>query len=170
MKILAAFGATGLVLAAAGGVFFFGVFSTVAGTRGDPPAVAWALIKVREASIRRHATEKAPPLDGADMVRAGAAAYAARGCVACHGGPGVAWQKFSEGLHPDPPDLKKVVTERSPEELFFVVKNGINMTGMPSFKLAGVDDPEIWSIVAFLKKLPDVSEQDFKTWSASAAK
>jgi mono/diheme cytochrome c family protein len=170
MKILAAIGAIGLVIAAAAGVFFFGGFFNVAGTQEDHPAVAWALIKVREASIRRHATEKAPPLDGADMVRAGAAAYAARGCVACHGGPGVAWQKFSEGLHPDPPDLKKVVTERSPEELFFVVKNGINMTGMPSFKLAGVDDPEIWSIVAFLKKLPDVSEQDFKTWSASAAK
>jgi hypothetical protein len=40
------------------------------------------------------------------------------------------------------------------------------MTGMPSFAGAGVPDQEIWSIVAFLKKLPTVSEADFKAWSA----
>jgi hypothetical protein len=47
-----------------------------------------------------------------------------------------------------------------------VVKNGINMTGMPSFALAGAKDDEIWSIVAFLKKLPGVSEADYKVWTA----
>jgi hypothetical protein len=47
-----------------------------------------------------------------------------------------------------------------------VVKNGIHMTGMPSFGLAEVPDQEIWTIVAFLKKLPSVSEEDFKAWSA----
>jgi hypothetical protein len=41
------------------------------------------------------------------------------------------------------------------------------MTAMPSFGAIGVPDQEIWSIVAFLKKLPTVSEEDFKTWSAS---
>jgi hypothetical protein len=42
------------------------------------------------------------------------------------------------------------------------------MTGMPSFAGAGVPDPEIWSMVAFLKKLPTVSDADFKAWSASS--
>ena len=76
--------------------------------------------------------------------------------------PGVNWAKLSEGLHPDPPDLKEVVDRRSPAQLFWVVKNGINMTGMPSFALAGAKDEEIWQIVAFLKKLPSVSEADYK--------
>jgi hypothetical protein len=39
------------------------------------------------------------------------------------------------------------------------------MTGMPSFKVAGVPDNEIWSIVAFLKKLPNVSDADYKAWT-----
>jgi hypothetical protein len=56
-----------------------------------------------------------------------------------------------------------------PRELFWVVKNGIKMTGMPSFGVAGVPDPEIWNIVAFLKKLPTVSDTDFKAWSASGS-
>jgi mono/diheme cytochrome c family protein len=99
-------------------------------------------------------------------VQAGAKAFAAQGCANCHGAPGVNWAKYSEGLHPDPPDLKEIVDHRSPSQLFWVVKNGINMTGMPSFALAGAKDDEIWSIVAFLKKLPGVSEADYKVWTA----
>ena len=41
------------------------------------------------------------------------------------------------------------------------------MTGMPSFGTIGVPDQEIWSMVAFLKQLPTVSEADYKTWSTS---
>jgi hypothetical protein len=41
------------------------------------------------------------------------------------------------------------------------------MTGMPSFALAGAKDEEIWQIVAFLKKLPSVSEADYKSWTAA---
>jgi hypothetical protein len=40
------------------------------------------------------------------------------------------------------------------------------MTGMPSFALAGVPDQEIWQIVAFLKKLLEVSDADYKSWTA----
>jgi hypothetical protein len=79
----------------------------------------------------------------------------------------VNWQKFSEGLQPDPPDLKDIVKEREPAELFWVVKNGIKMTGMPSFGATGVADNEIWTIIAFIKKLPNVSEADFKAWTAN---
>jgi hypothetical protein len=37
---------------------------------------------------------------------------------------------------------------------------------MPSFGKVEVPDQEIWTIVAFLKKLPNVSEADYKTWTA----
>ena len=42
-----------------------------------------------------------------------------------------------------------------------------DMTGMPSFAIAGASDDDIWSIVAFLKKLPSVSEADYKSWTAT---
>jgi mono/diheme cytochrome c family protein len=47
------------------------------------------------------------------------------------------------------------------------VKNGIKMTGMPSFGATGVSDKEIWSIAAFVKKLPTVSDADYKAWSTA---
>ncbi len=166
MKLLALIGFLGIVVAIGAAVFFFGGFYSVAGTAKEPEIVQWALIQVRTASIARHATENPPtPLNDASVM-AGARAYAARGCVNCHGAPGADWAKFSEGLRPDPPDLKDVVKERTLAQLFWVIKNGINMTGMPSFAMAGVPDPEIWNIVAFAKKIPDVSEADYKAWTS----
>jgi mono/diheme cytochrome c family protein len=168
MRVLAAIGALAIAVAIGCAIYFFGGFYSVAGTAEDPAVVTWALTRVRTASIDRHANDTPPAsLSDAATVQAGAKAFATLGCVTCHGAPGVKWQKLSEGLHPDPPDLKDVAGELSPAQLFWIIKNGINMTGMPSFEQAGAKDDEIWSIVAFVKKLPGVSEDDYKTWTAS---
>ncbi len=166
MRILAVVGGLAIIVGIGAAIFFFGGFYSVAGTAEDPAIVRWALTQVRMASINRNAHDQPPvSINDPASVQAGANAFAAHGCTNCHGGPGVNWAKFSEGLHPDPPDLKEVVDHRSPAQLFWVVRNGINMTGMPSFALAGAKDNEIWSIVAFLKKLPGVSEADYKAWT-----
>jgi mono/diheme cytochrome c family protein len=168
MRLLAVIGALAIVVAIAAAVYFFGGFYSVAATEEIRP-VAWVLAQVRQASVDRHATDGPPmPLDDAAVERTGAHAFATLGCINCHGAPGVNWAKFSEGMQPSPPDLKEIVNDREPRQLFWVIKNGIKMTAMPSFGAIGVPDQEIWSIVAFLKKLPTVSEEDFKTWSASA--
>ena len=170
MRILAVIGALAIVVGIGAAVFFFGGFYSVAGTAEDPAIVTWALTHVRTASIDRYAHDQPPAsINDPPSVQTGTKAFAAHVCTNCHGGPGVNWAKCSEGLHPDPPDLKEVVDHRTPAQLFWVVRNGINMTGMPSFKLAGASDDEIWSIVAFLKKLPGVSEADYKAWTAPSA-
>jgi mono/diheme cytochrome c family protein len=170
MRILTAIGALAVIFGVGAAVYFFGGFYSVAGTQEDPTIVHWALAQVREASISRHAHDTPPAgLDDPAKVQAGAREFAKHGCANCHGAPGVNWAKFSEGLKPDPPDLKEVVNEVTPSQLFWVIKNGINMTGMPSFKLAGVKDDDIWLIVAFLKQLPKIKEADYKAWTAPAA-
>jgi mono/diheme cytochrome c family protein len=160
------------LLAILGGIgaatFFFGGFYSVAANAPDPAIVDWALIQVRKASIVLHAADRPPgTLGDPATVRAGARAYFQLGCHNCHGGPGVEPDKFSDGLNP-PPNLKKVVNELRPEELFWVIKNGIKMTAMPSFGAVNppVPDQEIWAIVAFAKQMSSVSDADFKTWSA----
>src|SRR5262245_34932840 len=167
LKFLASIGVLAILSAIAVGIYFFGGFYNVAGTAADSDLVTWALTHIRTASIERHANDSPPAsLNDPAIVQAGAQAFSARGCVNCHGGPGVKWAKFSEGLHPDPPDLKEIANERAPQQLFWVIKNGINMTGMPSFGAIDVPDQEIWSIVAFVKKLPSVSDDDFRAWTA----
>jgi mono/diheme cytochrome c family protein len=166
MRLLAAIGALAIVAIIAGAVYFFGGFYSVAASDEHFGTVKWTLERVRMASIRKHGTDTPPmSLDDPAVVQAGARAYAERGCVTCHGAPGIGWEKMSEGMRPYPPDLKDVVTAREPGQLFWVIKNGIKMTGMPGFSLIEVPDRDIWSIVAFIRKMPTVSEADFKAWS-----
>ena len=170
MKFLSLIGALAIIIAVAAAVFFFGGFYNVAATEPDLGIVAWALEHVRDASINRHAVDKPPmSMDDPATIQTGAHAFASRGCVSCHGGPGVMWAKYSEGLHPDPPDLKEAAKDLTPAQIFWVVRNGINMTGMPGFNLIEVPDQEIWTIAAFVKKIPDVSEADYKAWTADVA-
>jgi mono/diheme cytochrome c family protein len=165
MRLLALIGGLGIIGAIAAAVFFFGGYYSVSAIQADPSIVAWSLTNVRNASINRHATDQPPmSLDDPAVIRAGAVAFDHRGCTQCHGAPGVDWAKFSEGLRPDPPDLKDVAKDTTAPQIFWVVKNGINMTGMPSFGRAGVEDKEIWAIAAFVKKLPTISDGDYQQW------
>ena len=171
MRALLAFiGFLAIIAIIGGAVFFFGGFYSVAANVPNPGFVDVALQKVRQASIGQHATDR-PPADQSltdnAVVQDGARAFATRGCVLCHGAPGATWAKFSEGLNPGPPDLKDVAPNLTPSQLFWVIRNGVEMTGMPSFGAAGVQDKEIWSIVAFVKQLPSVTDDQFKQWTAA---
>jgi mono/diheme cytochrome c family protein len=169
MRFIAAGGALAFVMGVLAAVFFFGGFYSVAGTSEEPAVVSWALARVRAASVERHANDVAPAMIGfRATVRSGAREFAEYGCANCHGAPGENWAKFSEGLRPSPPDLKEIVNDRTPAQLFWVIKNGINMTGMPSFGIAGASDDDLWEIVAFLKELPNVTEKEFKAWTSAA--
>lgn len=174
MRALLAFiGFLAILAAIAAAVFFFGGFWSVAATSQNPGFVDVAIQKVREASIKQHATDRPPAglsMNDANIVQDGARAFATRGCVLCHGAPGQPWAKFSEGLNPGPPDLKDAAPNLEPREIFWIVKNGIAMTGMPSFGAIEVPDKEIWSIAAFVKQLPNVTDEQFKTWTAAAPK
>jgi Cytochrome C oxidase, cbb3-type, subunit III len=126
LKFLALIGLLAILGGIGAAVFFCGGFYSVAANHPDPAIVNWALVHVRKASITLHANGRPPEsLGDPAIVRAGARAYSQLGCTNCHGGPGVEPAKFSEGLNP-PPNLKKVVTDLLPQELFWVIKNGIN--------------------------------------------
>jgi mono/diheme cytochrome c family protein len=169
MRFLAFIGALAIIAAIGAAIFFFGGFYNVAESQDNPAIVDWALASVRGASVAAHATDAAPAnLDDTETVKAGARAYSTIGCVNCHGGPPDAnWAKWSEGLKPVPADLKVMAKERTASQLFWAIKNGIKFTGMPSFGLAGAPDQEIWSIVAFIKKLPSISDDEYKAWTAA---
>src|SRR6476620_4018421 len=109
MRTLAFIGFLAILAAVISAIYFLGGYYDVSAQAEDPALVNWALVKVRSQAIQR-ASVDAPPANFRDpsRIQAGARAFASRGCVNCHGGPGVEWAKFSEGLNPGPPDLKDV--------------------------------------------------------------
>jgi mono/diheme cytochrome c family protein len=168
MRFLAAIGVLAIAIAAGSAIYFFGGFYNIAASEPDNKVVAWALGHVREAAIERRAPANSPVnLEDPAIIQAGARAFASRGCTTCHGAPGVEWAKFSEGMLPDAADLNEIAKTQSAGEIFWVVKHGINMTGMPSFARIKVGDDEIWKIAAFVKKLPAIKPEDYKKWSDS---
>jgi mono/diheme cytochrome c family protein len=78
-------------------------------------------------------------------------------CIQCHGAPKIESEPFAKGLNPPAPELSIVLDEWSDGELFWIVKNGIRMTGMPAFGVT-LQDQEIWGIVAGMRQLPELTE------------
>jgi mono/diheme cytochrome c family protein len=74
-------------------------------------------------------------------------------CVQCHGAPGVAPEPFALGMVPHAASLSEASRHWTPGELFWLIKNGLKMTGMPAWEFR-MPDEDIWSIVAFLQALP----------------
>jgi hypothetical protein len=120
----------------------------------------WFLETIRDHSIKAHAAgiEVPPGLDDPAELQIGVAHFAAH-CAVCHGAPGVPKGDIAHGLYPQPPDLTHASSHYTPAELFWILKHGIKMTGMPSW--SDHSDDELWATVAFIEKLPGMSEQDY---------
>src|SRR5437868_12201224 len=114
-------------------------------------------------SVHRHATgvQSAPGFTPAAVV-AGFCAYETH-CVACHGAPAVARERWVSGMEPAPPYLLDAAQKWRARELFWIAKNGIKMTGMPSWRNA-MSDREIWDVVAFLEAMGQMNSQDYVRW------
>ncbi|WJH38052.1 c-type cytochrome (plasmid) [Aliirhizobium terrae] len=110
-------------------------------------------------SVRAVATGDVPPLGDPALVP-GAAGHFETGCAVCHGSPAQPRPDSVLAMLPPPPDLKTVVPEWSDAELFEIVKHGVRFTGMPAWPVQSRDD-EVWSMVAFLRKLPDMDAQAY---------
>lgn len=64
-------------------------------------------------------------------------------------------------MNPQPPLLADAVTLWRNNELFWIIKNGVKMTGMPAFGLTHSDD-ELWDIVGFVRQLPHISGNEYQ--------
>ena len=123
--------------------------------------VYWLLhTGMRESVERRAQTVLVPALADPDLAGRGLAHFREH-CVRCHGAPGVAPEPFALGLRPLPADLSYTAREWKASELFWAIKHGIKMTGMPAWEYRLADD-DIWSIVAFLQVLPTLSPQQYR--------
>ena len=108
-------------------------------------------------SRSRRAPKMANPYAGAaDALSTGLGHYR-ENCVMCHGAPDIEESEVSQGLNPKAPHLDD--TDLSDGELFWTIKNGIRMTGMPAFGPTHTDE-EIWKIVAFVRHLSKLTPSE----------
>jgi mono/diheme cytochrome c family protein/ketosteroid isomerase-like protein len=116
----------------------------------------------RERYIARQADDLQTPgnLQDAKLIANGAGEYAEM-CTGCHLAPGMEDTEMRIGLYPRPPNLAELGTTRSPAQQFWILKHGLKMTGMPAWGPTH-DDERLWSMVAFLRKLPELTPEAYR--------
>jgi mono/diheme cytochrome c family protein len=148
------------VVIVGGLAFLYSGIYDVSATAPHWAATRWVLETARTRSIEAHSAgiEAPPGLDNPATILIGVEHFAAH-CAVCHGAPGVPEGDIAKGLNPRPPDLAHASAHYTASELFWILKHGIKMTGMPAWN--DHNDEELWATVAFLQKLPATSEEDY---------
>ena len=132
----------------------------VAANVPDPGLVSWLLSTNMQRSVTTHAQAvKAPAQLTDEQARQGLRIYKET-CVNCHGAPGKDPSDIGKGLNPEPPYLPDTVGRWTSAQLFWIIKNGIKMTGMASYGAVHNDD-EIWALVAFVQRLPNMTPEQY---------
>ena len=156
-----------LVVAVVGALAFVwsGVYN-IAASSPHTQAVYSLLQTTMQQSVRLRARNIEPPaLDAPGVFERGAACYQHR-CQLCHGGPSVAQDDIALGMQPLPGPLVDANLRWKARELYWITRNGITMSGMPAWKLQ-LADGDIWALVAFVQKLPQLSPSEYRQLMAS---
>jgi mono/diheme cytochrome c family protein len=136
-----------------------GLFDVRASTPHSP-LVAWAThTTMIRAAQRNAAAIAAPAAFTPAQTLAGFRLYDSD-CVGCHGAPGVARAHWTDGMTPSPPYLVDAPRHWTRAELYWIVANGVKMTGMPAWSAVHSPD-QLWEIVAFLEAQPDLTARDY---------
>jgi hypothetical protein len=157
----------GLVVLVPLGVFGFvksGLYN-VAASKPHTTLTYWITHETMIHSVKRHASSiEAPRRFSRAQVLAGFCRYETH-CVACHGAPAIAREQWVSGMEPSPPYLLDATSKWTPSELFWIVKNGIKMTGMPSWR-DSMNDAQVWEVVGFLEASRRLPPQNYARWRA----
>ena len=147
------------VLAVIGGIWFYFTSGRAPVATSDPPMP----MEKRLANGALHARiEKDPHTD--PLVPVSEATYLAgadiykQNCAVCHGLPDQPQTAIALGMFPKPPELLKGtgVTDDPAWETYWKAKNGIRLTGMPSFK-DHLTDAQIWQVSVLLANADKIS-------------
>lgn len=157
--------AGGLVLGAV--VILSGVYNVAASIPHF--AITDRLIKLAlHRSVATHSMGIEPPdLADEDLVRLGVGHYQL-GCAPCHADPTSEANPVVGHMYPAPPQLSQAVGKWETAELFWIVKHGFKFTGMPAWPGEHRDD-EVWAVVAFLQRLPQMSAADYRALAGESA-
>jgi len=132
--------------------------------RDEPTAIeAFVARRVRLLAIPREAREKRNPIVSLSAeLLADARAHFADHCAMCHANDGSGNTPIGRNLYPKAPDMRKAATQSlSDGEIFYIIHNGIRLTGMPAWGEADPDaDEDSWKLVHFIRHLPQLTSEE----------
>lgn len=136
----------------------------------DKPSAAEAFLaqRMRRWAIPANARKmKNSFSDSAEAVASGRAHFADH-CASCHGNDGRGKTEIGQNLYPKAPDMwGKETQSLSDGELFYIIKNGVRLTGMPAWgEDTAEDDRASWHLVSFIRHLPWITPKELEEMKA----
>jgi mono/diheme cytochrome c family protein len=131
--------------------------------RDQPTALeTFVARQMRHLAVPRSERQAPNPVPATPEVLAEARAHFADHCASCHGNDGSGQTEIGQHLYPKAPDMRQADTQSlSDGELFYIIHNGIRLTGMPAWGDAAPDeDQESWMLVHFIRHLPKLSPEE----------
>jgi len=111
-------------------------------------------IPARARSLQNPAAERPENLHDARL-------HFADHCAICHANDGSGDTLIGRNLYPKPPDLRREQTQKLADgELFWIIENGVRVTGMPAFGGAQGSEQDSWKLVRFIRHLPQLTEDE----------
>ncbi|KQN40627.1 cytochrome C [Sphingomonas sp. Leaf407] len=140
----------------------------VAASSGHWAVTDWFLHWVMRNSVQTRAALTVPD-DAADASGlVSAAGYYATSCASCHGAPGVRPLPLMQKATPPAPDLAKNAKEWTDKQLYWILEHGVKFSGMPAWGAKDRPD-EVRRMVAFVRRLPKMSPQEYRLLAGSNA-
>jgi mono/diheme cytochrome c family protein len=148
-----------LVLLAAGCFAYFMGRSHGFSTRAKPTALERIMAReARHLAIPRSAREQANPVAATPELLVEARRHFADHCATCHANDGSGNTEIGRMLYPKAPDMRQGDTQSlSDGELYFIIHNGIRLTGMPAWGSDSGHDHDSWALVYFIRHLPNLT-------------
>jgi mono/diheme cytochrome c family protein len=157
--LIAALALAGVIALAAGLWLVRGGISAKATPGGFETTLAR---RVRTLAIPRSARDMRNPAPLTPEVLAAGREHFADHCAICHANDGSGDTEVGRGLYPRAPDMRQPATQSLPDgELFYIIENGVRLTGMPAWgSHEGTDDS--WHLVHFIRHLPKLTPAELE--------
>ncbi len=131
----------------------------------DNPTVLEAFLarKVRMMAIPGDTKSPGDPYTATPEILTDARHHFADHCAICHGNDGSGNTTIGRNLYPKAPDMRLSATQNlTGAEIYYIIHNGICLSGVPAWGEAHGNDEDSWKLVLFIRQLPRLTPEEEK--------
>jgi mono/diheme cytochrome c family protein len=126
------------------------------------PSAAERLIAraARHLAIPSRSRAAVNPVPFSPEVWAESRAHFADHCATCHANDGSGQTEMGQNLYPKAPDMRLSPTQDLTDgEIYWIIANGVRLTGMPAWGRADGEDADTWKLVHFIRRLKELTPE-----------
>lgn len=137
-------------------------------TREEPTATERVLARAtRRWAIPHGGRTAVNPVAFSPDVWAESRAHFADHCATCHANDGSGQTEIGQHMYPKAPDMRLPDTQELTDgELYWIIENGVRLTGMPAWGPGGGGDLDTWKLVHFIRQLKDLTPEQLEEMKA----